>query len=150
MSACKERRRSLSRKPRQLQRGMAIISALFILLVLAVLGAFAVHVSSMQHVGSAQDVQSIRTYLAARAGIEWALWWVQPANGGSCAASTDLTLPGASFAGIVVTVQCTGATALYQIRAIACNQPVAGACPNTGGFNSLYSERMIDVRLRTD
>lgn len=132
------------------QGGMAIMSAIFILIVLAVLAAFVVQVSTMQHMGSVQDLQSIRTYQAARAGIEWALFRVQTANGGNCNASTTLSPAGDTFSGITVTVECNGNSALYEIHAIACYQPGGGACPNTGAFDNSYIERRIDVRLRTD
>ncbi len=55
------------------QRGFAAITAIFILVVLAALGAFMVSMSSQQQLSSAQDVQGSRAYWAARAGIEWAL-----------------------------------------------------------------------------
>lgn len=135
---------------RAAQAGVAIISAIIILLLLAVLGAYAVQMATMQHMGSAQDVESVRTYQAARAGIEWALFKVQPDNGAHCAPSTNLGLAGDSFAGIAVTVFCTGTSALYQIGAVACNQPTGGSCPNTTDFNSQYVERRIEVKLRTD
>lgn len=58
-------------------RGFALVSAIFILVVLAALGAFIVNISTSQHIGSALDVQGVRAYHAARAGIEWGLYKVQ-------------------------------------------------------------------------
>lgn len=58
-------------------RGFAIVSAIFILVVLAALGTFIVNVSTSQQIGSALDVQGVRAYQAARAGIEWGLFQVQ-------------------------------------------------------------------------
>jgi MSHA biogenesis protein MshP len=52
------------------------VAGLFILLVLAALGAFMVSISSLQHLASAQDIQGARAYQAARAGIEWGLYQV--------------------------------------------------------------------------
>jgi MSHA biogenesis protein MshP len=57
-------------------RGFAIVSAIFILVVLAALGAFIVNISTTQQIGSALDVQGVRAYQAARAGIEWGLFRV--------------------------------------------------------------------------
>lgn len=54
-------------------RGFAAIAALFILVVLASLGALMLNFSSGQQLGSAQDMQGTRAFWAARAGIEWAL-----------------------------------------------------------------------------
>lgn len=53
------------------QRGFAIVAAVFLLVVLAALGAFMVTVSNGQHLSSAQDIQGSRAYWAARAGLEW-------------------------------------------------------------------------------
>lgn len=58
-------------------RGFALVSAIFILVVLAALGAFIVNISTSQHIGSALDVQGVRAYHAARAGIEWGVYQVQ-------------------------------------------------------------------------
>ena len=130
------------------QQGMALLSAIFILVVLALIGAFSVQVSTMQHIGSTQDLQSARVLQAARAGLEWALFRVQPANGGNCAGATNLALTGDSFAGITVTVTCTGSTTLYQITSVACTQ--AASCPKTSGIGNLYIERQLEAKLRTD
>ncbi|MCX7156856.1 MAG: pilus assembly PilX N-terminal domain-containing protein [Rhodocyclales bacterium] len=58
-------------------RGFAIVSAIFILVVLAALGAFIMSISTSQQIGSALDVQGVRAYQAARAGLEWGLYKVQ-------------------------------------------------------------------------
>ena len=58
------------------QRGFALPSAIFLLVILSALAAFMVHFSTTQSVTSAQDVQGSRAYQAARAGTEWALYKV--------------------------------------------------------------------------
>ena len=50
------------------------MTAIFILVVLAALGAAMARFSSVQHVSYAMDVQGSRAYQAARAGIEWGAW----------------------------------------------------------------------------
>lgn len=153
-------------------RGFAIVSAIFILVVLAALGAFIVSVSTNQQIGSALDVQGVRTYQAARAGIEWGVYQVQatPAynfsygpgpgavgtadpNTRVCHASpASFLLAAPTLAGITVTVRCT-ATAdassgptVYTITATACNQPDAGGtCPNTTNPTDFSVERRLEV-----
>ena len=56
------------------QTGFALLTAIFILVVLAGLGAAIMTVSSNQQISSAIDVQGARAYLAARAGVDWALY----------------------------------------------------------------------------
>lgn len=50
-----------------------MVAAIFLLVVLAALGAFMVTFSNTQHLTSAQDVQGSRAYWAARTGISWAI-----------------------------------------------------------------------------
>ncbi|RJG01253.1 hypothetical protein [Noviherbaspirillum sedimenti] len=88
---------------RPAQRGFALVSAIFLLVVLASLGAAMVFFSSVQHTTSAQDVNGSKTYQAARAGIEWASF--QILRNAACSANTSLSLGGA-LAGIAVNVQC--------------------------------------------
>jgi len=54
------------------RRGFALPSAIFLLVILALLGAFMLNVSNTQHLTAAQDVQGVRAYRAARMGLEWA------------------------------------------------------------------------------
>ena len=56
------------------QRGFSIVSAIFIIVVLAVLAAALVTVASMQHASAGLDAQGARGYQAARAGAEWGMY----------------------------------------------------------------------------
>jgi len=131
-------------------RGFAIVSAIFLLVILAALAAFLVRISTQQQIGASADVQGIRAYQAARAGVEWGLF--QHLRNNACAASSSFT-PGGNLAGFTVTVQCQGAVSndengttltIRRIVATACNQPDSGNCPNnTPGDN--YIEREVAV-----
>ncbi len=55
------------------RHGFAAIAAMFLLVLLAALGAFMLSFSNTQQLSSAQDVQGSRAYWAARAGLEWGL-----------------------------------------------------------------------------
>lgn len=59
-------------KGNHLQRGFSLISAIFLLVVLAGLGAAMVSFSTAQNQSQAMDVLGSRAYQAANAGIEWA------------------------------------------------------------------------------
>jgi Tfp pilus assembly protein PilX len=54
------------------QCGFLLVTAIFLLVILAALGAFILTISGTQQTSSALDVQGSRAYQAARAGIEWA------------------------------------------------------------------------------
>jgi MSHA biogenesis protein MshP len=55
------------------QQGFAAVSAIFLVVILAALGAFMVTFSNTQQLTSAQDLQGTRAYWAARAGLEFGI-----------------------------------------------------------------------------
>jgi MSHA biogenesis protein MshP len=135
-------------------RGFAIVSAIFILVVLAVLGAFIVNISTSQQIGSALDVQGVRAYQAARTGIEWGLY--RQLRDGSCpgaAAPTSFSPAAAMLSGFTITVTCSavadthGGPTTYQLRSTACTEPNVAEprCPNTTNPGTLYIERSLDA-----
>jgi len=63
------------------QQGFLLPAAIFILVILAALGAYALNITSVQQNTSLQDTQGTRAYQAARAGVEWAAYRVlDPGN----------------------------------------------------------------------
>lgn len=111
---CPERRlpsRPLSPRLR-LQAGFSIVSAIFLLVILAAMGAMIMTFTTVQHATSAQDVQSARAYQAARAGIEWGLYQLLRQATPACAATTQFSPSaaptlGGELAPFTVTVTCT-------------------------------------------
>jgi MSHA biogenesis protein MshP len=81
------------------QKGFSIVTAIFILLVLAVLAGFMVTMSGVQSRTTLWALQGARAYHAARSGLEWGGY--QAVINGSCNASTNLTVGGFS-----VTLAC--------------------------------------------
>jgi MSHA biogenesis protein MshP len=83
-------------KQKNLHQGFLLPAAIFILVILAGLGAYALNITSVQQSTSTQDVQGSRAYQAARAGVEWASYQVLApgtANLANCpASSTTLTI----------------------------------------------------------
>lgn len=134
------------------QCGFSIVTAIFLIVILAGLGAFAVSMFRVQQTSAAFDELGSRGYQAAQAGIEWGAWQVLR-NGGACAATTNLALPGALQA-FTVTVACTSTAhteagipvTIYQLMATACNQPAAGACPNPAP-GADYVERQVQAAV---
>lgn len=63
------------------QAGFSIVSAIFILVVLAVLAAALVTVASLQHASAGIDLQGARAYQAARAGAEWGVYRIVNPDG---------------------------------------------------------------------
>lgn len=59
------------RQMRPPEHGFSLISAIFLLVVIAALSTFAVTLSATQQQNSALDALGSRAYQAARAGVEW-------------------------------------------------------------------------------
>ena len=130
-----------------------MISAIFLLVVIAVLGAYIASVSTTQHSTATLDLQGSKAYQAAYAGIQFGAYQVIQ-NGGACA-TTSIALTGV-LTDFVVTVQCTNTTpggysegsslakSIYHIQATGCS-PSAGVCPGTpGGY---YVERQLEATI---
>jgi len=146
------------RHGRHRPHGFTLVSVIFILVVLALLGAALANVALRQQLGSAAEVEHARALQGARAGLEWAAFQVlrnpaPPAAAPACFAATSFTLAGLS--GFTVTVSCTrtpgsgtvadGMTSLafYQLVANACNAPSGGNCPAGGTPAQTYVERQL-------
>jgi len=106
------------------QRGLSLVSALFLLVVLASLAAVAVRISSVQQQTVVLAMQSSRAYAAARAGVEWVAY--QALVSGTCVTAT-LPLTEAGLNGFAVDTACTssahtegsGTSTVYRIEAFA-------------------------------
>lgn len=122
--------------------GFALVTAIFILVVLAGLGAAMVSISTSQHTTVALDIQSTRAYQAARAGIEWGAFQAlqpTPPPGFNCPAypaTASYTIPftGTPLAGFATTVTCNttshsegaNTVTLYMFTATATYGAVGG------------------------
>lgn len=137
--------------PARAQRGFALMSAIFLITILFLLSAYMVSIRAYQESGVALDTLATRAYAAARSGAEWGAYNSLRTN--SCVPTTSLVLAG-TLAGFTATVTCAR-TAFNEagtivnidtIVANACNQPVAGNCPNAApGAN--YVERQITTSV---
>ena len=95
------------------QSGFALVGAIFLIVILAAIGAFAVSISGVQHATSSQSVIAARVYYGAKAGLDWG---IQQSRVPACAATSTFTPAGAGLTGVTVTVTCA--------------QQTAGAAPN--------------------
>jgi MSHA biogenesis protein MshP len=143
---CLDHRR-LNDGPPSLQQGFSIITAIFLLVVMAALGAYMLTFSSVQQTNAAQDLQGSRAYQAARAGVEFGIY--QVTRKGVCGASNSLTLSG-TLSAFAVTVNCNSYTfteggrvvAVYQIKSTAVQ---AGGA--VGSTNSIERQLVATLSL---
>ncbi len=115
------------------QRGFAAIAAVFLVVLLAALGAFMVSFSNTQQLNSAQDVQGSRAYWAARTGLEWAIPTVSTTPALCVTAMASVPQP---MAGFNIVVQCTNSptytegpttVTIFRLTATASTPGVAGS-----------------------
>lgn len=137
-------------------RGVGLVTAIFLLVVIAGLAVAMVTVFTTQQTSSALDVQGARAYQAARAGMEWGV--LKHLRPDPCNATNSFALEsGTSLGSFTVTVSCTlvngpdtdgGDTeALDQrkVKVVACNAPTAaGSCPNQTDSGD-YVQRVMEV-----
>ena len=130
----------LNRYSTHRQAGVSLITAIFLLVVLAGLGVAIVAISSSQQASSAMDQRGARANQAARAGVEWGLY--QQLRRDSCAPSSSLALPAPTLAPFTVTVQCvstatpaTGAAGASPAAPVA-TTVVAGSAAVSGIANT--------------
>lgn len=144
--------------------GAGLVTAIFLLVVLAGLAAALVSIFTTQRQSTALDEQGARAYQAARAGIEWALlrratdaaYCATASVNGAVSAIDRFQLPAGTLAPFRVTVECwmhpgpasDNATVNLdrrRIRASACTAN-AGDCPAANN-SADYVARVIEVQI---
>jgi len=130
---------------RGLQRGVSLITAIFLLVVLSALGVMMLTFFTAQQQSSTVDVLGARVYQAARAGVDWGAFQVLQ-SGVGCVPTSTVTL-GGTLAPFNVVVNCSstayteggGSVTVYSITSTAKS---AGTPDQVG-----YVERVIDVTI---
>lgn len=133
------------------QRGVVLIAAIFLMVVLSVLATYLLTISGTTQYSSLMAVLDARANSAARAGVEWAAYEVLQGGGGACSAApgttTSFPLTEAGLNGFSVSVTCTSSahaegTAtinVYVIDSIASR----GNRINGGYGDSTYVQREL-------
>jgi len=95
------------------QDGFTLVMAIFILVVLALVGSYMMRLSGVQQTTTSHALQSARAYQAAKAGINWAAATIskdtdniQGQAKGCEAVNTKAVLPLAALPEFTVTVKC--------------------------------------------
>lgn len=126
--------------PSRRQRGLSLITAIFIVVVLALIALFAVRSLGSQQAQNNQALIGLRAEYAARAGLQWGAAQALPPIG-SCAGASNLVIEG-----VAVTVTClqtnvTEASVTYQVFAI-------GALAVSGVLGEPeYAQRSLTARF---
>lgn len=146
--------------PRRVRRsaGVGLVTAIFLLVVLAGLAVAAVRIFNVQQASSSLDMDGARAYQAARAGIEWGLY--QRLRNNTCPSQSFALPADSALARFTVSVTCTQVdgpldaagsnanTTRWRIVAVACNAPAAGVCTsNAQGGGPDFVRRRLEVLI---
>jgi MSHA biogenesis protein MshP len=86
------------------QGGFSLVAAIFLVVVLAALGTFAVRLGTIQQQTVTEGLRASQAFHAARSGVAWGAY--RALNGGACGATT-LNLTEGGTAGFRVSVTCS-------------------------------------------
>jgi len=153
------------------QGGFVLVSAIFLLVVLAALGIYMLLFSTVQNTTSATDLEGSRVYWAARSGLDWATYQALDPTASAayaCASGCVMATPPCSgptttapaatnltMGTYPVTVSCTctpycqaGARVrVFRFTSNACNQANAGTCPNAAATGIGYVDRELTATV---
>jgi MSHA biogenesis protein MshP len=139
------------------QAGVGILTAIFLLVVLAGLGVAMVGIYTAQQASTNVDLLGAQAYQSARAGLEWGIF--QRLRSNACTDANTAANPftasfrmpaGSALAAFTVNVSCTvsgaGPLARALIRSDACNMPdAAGKCVDVNNAESV--RRTLEAEL---
>lgn len=118
------------------QRGFSLITAIFILIVLAALGAYMVTIGGTNRATSTAALQGARAYQAARSGIDWSVYIITTSadqatarnNCSNIINASSFTLDAPDLTGFTISMTCnftahsqqgTNNVTVYQITSDA-------------------------------
>jgi MSHA biogenesis protein MshP len=134
------------------QAGVGIVTAIFLLVVLAGLAVAIVGITTSQQASANIDLLGARAYQAARAGLEWGIF--RQTRNNSCVAAPGVAFKmpaGTSLSEFTVVVTCSrqgsGDLTRHLITAVACNIPDAAgsACPDVNNPEAV--RRKLEAEL---
>lgn len=128
------------------ERGVALVSAIFLLVVLAAMGVYMLTISGVQQTTSDRALINVRTYFAARAGLEWGIHQAVSATyGTACPATATFSPTGYGFDGVSVTVTCT--SNLYTAGTDAYIYTLTSTATNGTAGTIEYAERRLEASV---
>ena len=136
--------------PHARSAGMALVSAIFLIVVLAGMGIALMNLSDVEQDTTSKTNLSAKVYYGAKAGLDWGIQ--QAIAAGSCVGSTSFTLTQGALNGVAVTVKCTpaaqGATNCGLTGILTCNNYYLVSQATLGTLGTLaYAERRLEATV---
>ncbi len=130
-----------------LQSGFSLITAIFLLVVVAALVVYVSNIRVTQQTTLVYGVQGARAMQAARSGLQWGIH--RAINGGLCAASSSFTIPASALDDFNVEVRCSATTHFESSTLITTYDLISIA--DTASYGSLdYVQRRIRAKVSVD
>ena len=127
--------------PPRRQSGFSLITAIFLLVVVAGLIVYMTNIRVAQQQTSLYGVLGARAINAARSGIEWGIYEVMVGSPGACFAASNL-----SIEGFTVEMNCNSTSHREGVTDVITFQLTATA--TMGAFGSLdYVRRVIEAKV---
>ena len=104
-------------KPRVV--GFSIMSAIFILVVLSMIGLFLINIFMLNRAESNILLQGTRAQFAAKSGVEWGLATVALVPTGPCFSTKNINLSQGGLLGFSVVVSCVKSGTTFTVTAVA-------------------------------
>jgi MSHA biogenesis protein MshP len=96
-------------KTRSRSAGMALMSAIFLIVVLIGLGVAMMNLSNVEHDTASKAILSAKVYYGAKAGLDWGIQQAIAAGAPCTGAPSNFSLTQGSLDGVSLKVTCTGA-----------------------------------------
>lgn len=131
-------------------RGFALVSAIFILVVLALAATLMINIAQSTSNTTTWGLNGARAYFAANTGVEWgAMQIVKDPSGCFSPNPATLNLSQAGLAGFSVNIACTMASYTENDQAVDIFTVTATASQNTIGTAD-YVRRTIETTVTVD
>ena len=136
--------------------GMALMSAIFLIVVLIGLGLAMMNLSNVEHDTASKAILAAKVYYGARAGMDWGIqqanaagWACSPPPAGS---SATFNLTQGSLNGVAVTVTCVaapqGVSTCGSAGTSLCQTYYLTSAATTGTLGTLsYAERHLEATI---
>jgi MSHA biogenesis protein MshP len=129
---------------RKFQRGLSLVTAIFLLVVMSSLAAVMMTFFSAQQQSSVLDMMGTRAYQAARAGIEWGAYQILQLGGNGAGSVPTL---GGSLSGFAVIVTSVSAVPVPIDPAISAVYNLTSTATQGQLGQPDYFERQVSVTL---
>lgn len=126
------------------QKGLTIIAAMFVLIVLSLLGAFMAQMIGVQLATENASLQGAKAHLAAKAGVEWATSYISA--GGNCTGINNQVMTFSGLSEFTVTLTC-GSLSFTEASANENVYTVTATSQFSGYSNSQYVSRTIQAAI---